>query len=204
MNAWADADCQGWCVFLISRAVQSARQRHPIQSLLLLLHAAHNGWDLVSPFFRDYVCEHVGFLWNCLVSLLCPSTYTRIQGHTEFFFHKPLLLWTTIPSATSPRLFLHMDRLTEELRAYLNSSCNESLCVQLKSYDSVRDYLKEYVAQPGVKVWIGTEYTNYALYELITPEVCRWIIPLYLVYCLMSFFVSVTLWFNEMYCAHTV
>lgn len=69
------------------------------------------------------------------------------------------------------RLFLHTDRVTEELKVYLNASCDGSFCVQLKSYDAVRDDLKTYVAQPGVKVWIGTEYTNYALYEIITPEV---------------------------------
>ncbi|KAM8909807.1 xaa-Pro aminopeptidase 2 isoform 2-T2 [Spinachia spinachia] len=67
-------------------------------------------------------------------------------------------------------LFLHTDRVTEDLRVYLNASCVGSLCVQLKSYDAVRDDLKAYVAEPGVKVWIGTEYTNYALYEIITPE----------------------------------
>lgn len=66
-----------------------------------------------------------------------------------------------------------MDRVTEELREYLNTSCVESLCVQLKSYDTVLDHMKKYVAQPGVKVWIGTEYTNYALYEIIKPVVCR-------------------------------
>ena len=38
-------------------------------------------------------------------------------------------------------------------------------------YDNVRENLREYVSNPGVKVWIGTEYTNYALYELITPQV---------------------------------
>lgn len=43
--------------------------------------------------------------------------------------------------------------------------------MQLKSYDSVRAQLQDYVARPGIKVWIGTEYTNYALYELITPVV---------------------------------
>lgn len=72
------------------------------------------------------------------------------------------------------RLFLHTDRVTEELRVYLNASCVGSLCVQLRSYDAVRDDLKAYVAEPGVKVWIGTEYTNYALYEIITPEVIRY------------------------------
>ncbi|KAI3351142.1 hypothetical protein L3Q82_005700 [Scortum barcoo] len=67
-------------------------------------------------------------------------------------------------------LFVHTERVTEELKVYLNASCTKSLCVQLKSYDTVRDDLKKYVAQPGVKVWIGTEYTNYALYEIITPQ----------------------------------
>nr|XP_057931368.1 xaa-Pro aminopeptidase 2 isoform X1 [Doryrhamphus excisus] len=67
-------------------------------------------------------------------------------------------------------LFVHTHRLTEELRVYLNASCSGSLCVQLRSYDSVLDGLKKYVSQPGVKVWIGTEYTNYALYEVIKPE----------------------------------
>ncbi|XP_014838255.1 PREDICTED: xaa-Pro aminopeptidase 2 isoform X2 [Poecilia mexicana] len=67
-------------------------------------------------------------------------------------------------------LFVHTNRVTEELKAYLSASCNGSLCVQLKSYDSVRQNLMTYVAQSDVKVWIGTEYTNYALYELITPQ----------------------------------
>lgn len=62
--------------------------------------------------------------------------------------------------------------MSDELKVYLNSSCNGSLCVQLKSYGTVLSEIKKYVAKPGVKVWIGTEYTNYALYEIITPEVC--------------------------------
>jgi len=69
------------------------------------------------------------------------------------------------------RLFVHTDRVTEDLRVYLNTSCNGAFCVQLKSYDSVLEHLKLYVAQPGVKVWIGIEYTNYALFEIITPQV---------------------------------
>uniref|UniRef100_A0A8C2WNP9 X-prolyl aminopeptidase (aminopeptidase P) 2, membrane-bound n=1 Tax=Cyclopterus lumpus TaxID=8103 RepID=A0A8C2WNP9_CYCLU len=84
--------------------------------------------------------------------------------YNPFFYSYTLLTMDEI------WLFLHLDRVTEELRVYLNASCGGSLCVQLKSYDTVRDQLKKYVAQPGVKVWIGTEYTNYALYEIITPE----------------------------------
>ncbi|XP_078116429.1 xaa-Pro aminopeptidase 2 [Sander vitreus] len=84
--------------------------------------------------------------------------------YNPFFYSYTLLTMDEI------WLFLHTDRMTDELRVYLNASCNGSLCVQLKSYDTVRDHLKKYVAQPRVKVWIGTEYTNYALYEIITPE----------------------------------
>ncbi|XP_032383742.1 xaa-Pro aminopeptidase 2 isoform X1 [Etheostoma spectabile] len=84
--------------------------------------------------------------------------------YNPFFYSYTLLTMDEI------WLFLHTDRVTDELRVYLNASCNGSYCVQLKSYDTVRDHLKKYVAQPGVKVWIGTEYTNYALYEIITPE----------------------------------
>ncbi|XP_078477739.1 xaa-Pro aminopeptidase 2 [Lampetra planeri] len=84
--------------------------------------------------------------------------------YNPFFYSYTLLTMDEI------RLFLHQDRVTDELRMYLNASCDGSLCVKLKSYDSVLDELNKYVRQPGVKVWIGTEYTNYALYEVITPQ----------------------------------
>ncbi|XP_067455777.1 xaa-Pro aminopeptidase 2 [Thunnus thynnus] len=84
--------------------------------------------------------------------------------YNPFFYSYTLLTMEEI------WLFLHVDRVTEELKVYLNSSCNGSLCVKLQSYDSVRDVLQTYVAKPGVKVWVGTEYTNYALYEVITPQ----------------------------------
>ncbi|CAN9515146.1 unnamed protein product [Ophioblennius macclurei] len=84
--------------------------------------------------------------------------------YNPFFYSYTLLTMDEI------WLFVHLERLTEELRVYLNASCSGPLCVQLKEYDSVLDHVKSYVSQPGVKVWIGTEYTNYALYELITPQ----------------------------------
>ena len=92
-------------------------------------------------------------------------------------------------TSTSTRLFLHVDRVTEELKVYLNSSCNGSLCVKLQSYDSVRDVLQKYVAKPGVKVWVGTEYTNYALYEVITPQVC--LLAFVMIYCSSFYSLSV-------------
>ncbi|MCJ8734024.1 hypothetical protein PDJAM_G00230660 [Pangasius djambal] len=41
---------------------------------------------------------------------------------------------------------------------------------QLFEYETVREHLKKYLTEPSVRVWVGTEYTNQALYELITPE----------------------------------
>ncbi|XP_070818760.1 xaa-Pro aminopeptidase 2 [Chaetodon trifascialis] len=84
--------------------------------------------------------------------------------YNPFFYSYTLLTMDEI------WLFVHMERVPDDLRAYLNSSCDGPLCVQLKSYDTVVDEVKKYVARPGIKVWIGTEYTNYALYELITED----------------------------------
>lgn len=149
-----------------------------------------------NPFFYSYTLltmddiwwVHRGInVWTCIQDsfqmfpLMSPPSH--ILGHETWFLYKPLLLCITscsFPSSISAplRLFVHLDRVTDELKEYLNASCVGSLCVQLKSYDTVRDDLQKYVAQPGVKVWIGTEYTNYALYELITPEVYNNIIYL--------------------------
>ncbi|XP_053487590.1 xaa-Pro aminopeptidase 2 isoform X1 [Ictalurus furcatus] len=67
-------------------------------------------------------------------------------------------------------LFVHTERLTEEIKVYLNSSCNLSHCVQLFEYETVRVHLEKYLTELSVRVWVGTKYTNQALYELITPE----------------------------------
>ncbi|KPP60872.1 hypothetical protein Z043_121089, partial [Scleropages formosus] len=69
-------------------------------------------------------------------------------------------------------LFVHNRRVPEELREYLNASspCQGPHCVQLPGYEGVRQHLQSYVAQPDVRVWIGTEYTTQALFEIIAPE----------------------------------
>ncbi|CDQ70196.1 xaa-Pro aminopeptidase 2 isoform X1 [Oncorhynchus mykiss] len=85
--------------------------------------------------------------------------------YNPFFYSYTLLTLNEI------WLFVHKDRVTEDLKLYLNSTCFPlAHCVQLLEYEQVRVMLKNYMATSGVKVWIGTEYTNYALYELITPE----------------------------------
>ena len=52
---------------------------------------------------------------------------------------------------------------------YLNSSCTGPLCVQVEDYGQVRDSVQAYTSG-DVKVWIGTSYTSYGLYEVI-PKV---------------------------------
>ncbi|CAL8305767.1 unnamed protein product [Arctogadus glacialis] len=84
--------------------------------------------------------------------------------HNPFFYSYTLLTMEEI------RLFVHTERVPEDLQAYLNSSCVQSMCVQLREYDAVRLDLAAYVLLPGVKVWVGTEYTNYALYEVISAQ----------------------------------
>uniref|UniRef100_A0A8C1KIL8 X-prolyl aminopeptidase (aminopeptidase P) 2, membrane-bound n=1 Tax=Cyprinus carpio TaxID=7962 RepID=A0A8C1KIL8_CYPCA len=82
----------------------------------------------------------------------------------------PFFYSYTLLSMDEIWLFVHIERITEELKVYLNSSCYHSYCVQLLEYSSVRTYLQSYLQRPNVRVWVGTEYTNQALYELITPE----------------------------------
>nr|XP_015207002.1 PREDICTED: xaa-Pro aminopeptidase 2 [Lepisosteus oculatus] len=68
-------------------------------------------------------------------------------------------------------LFLHPGRVTKEIEEYLDAGCQSANCTQILSYEDVRANIVNYVnVTIGVRVWIGTEYTNYALYELITPE----------------------------------
>ncbi|CAL1613777.1 unnamed protein product [Knipowitschia caucasica] len=84
--------------------------------------------------------------------------------YNPFFYSYTLLTMDEI------WLFLHEHRLTDELKVYLNSSCSGPLCVQLRSYDSVLEQVQAYVAKAQVKVWIGADYTNYALFEIIKPK----------------------------------
>ncbi|KAM3910595.1 xaa-Pro aminopeptidase 2 [Leptodactylus fuscus] len=65
----------------------------------------------------------------------------------------------------SIRLFVNVSRITDSVRTYLNSNC-PGTCVELLDYEKVRETVEEYV-KGNVKVWIGSRYTNYGLYEVI-------------------------------------
>ncbi|XP_054453748.1 xaa-Pro aminopeptidase 2 [Anoplopoma fimbria] len=125
-------------------------------------------WQMKVEHIRNQIADNPYEPTALLLSALDETAWLfNLRGndipYNPFFYSYTLLTMDEI------WLFVHMDRVTEELKVYLNASCKGPLCVQLKSYDTVRDHLKNYVSQHSVKVWIGTEYTNYALYEIITP-----------------------------------
>uniref|UniRef100_A0A8C1QKQ6 X-prolyl aminopeptidase (aminopeptidase P) 2, membrane-bound n=1 Tax=Cyprinus carpio TaxID=7962 RepID=A0A8C1QKQ6_CYPCA len=120
-------------------------------------------------------CRRVSL--NCSVKLLSGQTFQLVSLFSGLFNLRgndipfnPFFYSYTLLSMDEIWLFVHIERITEELKVYLNSSCYHSYCVQLLEYSSVRTYLQSYLQRPNVRVWVGTEYTNQALYELITPE----------------------------------
>uniref|UniRef100_A0A665UGW3 X-prolyl aminopeptidase (aminopeptidase P) 2, membrane-bound n=1 Tax=Echeneis naucrates TaxID=173247 RepID=A0A665UGW3_ECHNA len=142
---------------------------HPIIASVSTVMFAESTWQDKVTLIRSQLRDNPYQPTALLLSALDETAWLfNLRGsdipYNPFFYSYTLLTMDTI------WLFLHMERVTEELKVYLNASCNGSLCVQLKSYDSVLAEVKKYVAQPKVKVWIGTEYTNYALYEIITPQ----------------------------------
>ncbi|KAK1167472.1 xaa-Pro aminopeptidase 2 [Acipenser oxyrinchus oxyrinchus] len=83
--------------------------------------------------------------------------------YNPFFFSYTLLTLDVI------WLFVEPSRVTAEIKEYLNASCFQSHCVQILEYSTVKSYIGRYVTG-NVKVWIGTEYTTYGLYEVIPKE----------------------------------
>ncbi|MBN3309140.1 XPP2 aminopeptidase, partial [Amia calva] len=85
--------------------------------------------------------------------------------------YNPFFYSYTLLSKDRIWLFVHEGRITNEIKDYLNSTdCQTEDCVQIEPYDSVRQHVQQYLNGTDVRVWIGTEYTTYALYELITPQ----------------------------------
>nr|XP_029131976.1 xaa-Pro aminopeptidase 2-like isoform X2 [Labrus bergylta] len=150
--------------------VWTARPPLPLDNITRLPdRVIQRSWQIKVEDIRDQMRDNPYEPTAVLLSALDETAWLfNLRGndipYNPFFYSYTLLTMDHI------WLFVHTHRVSEELKVYLNASCEGSLCVQLKEYDTVRDNLKEYVAQPGVKVWIGTEYTNYALYEIITPE----------------------------------
>lgn len=80
--------------------------------------------------------------------------------------NNPYFYSYTLLAKDSIRLFMNVSRISDTIRNYLNNNCPGSTCVQVLEYDKVRDTLIDYV-KGDVKVWIGSQYTNYGVYEII-------------------------------------
>ncbi|XP_029096714.1 xaa-Pro aminopeptidase 2 [Monodon monoceros] len=83
--------------------------------------------------------------------------------------YNPFFYSYTLLTDSSIRLFANKSRFSSETLQYLNSGCTDSMCVQLEDYGQVRDSVQAYTSG-AVKIWIGTSYTSYGLYEVIPKE----------------------------------
>ncbi|XP_045393952.1 xaa-Pro aminopeptidase 2 isoform X3 [Lemur catta] len=83
--------------------------------------------------------------------------------------YNPFFYSYTLLTDSAIRLFANESRFSSETLTYLNSSCTGSMCVQLEDYNQVRDSVQAY-ASGDVRIWIGTSYTTYGIYEVIPKE----------------------------------
>ncbi|XP_006862897.1 PREDICTED: xaa-Pro aminopeptidase 2 [Chrysochloris asiatica] len=84
-------------------------------------------------------------------------------SYNPFFYSYALLTDSSI------RLFANKSRFSPDTLKYLNASCTGAMCVQIEDYNQVRNSVQKY-ASGNVKIWIGTSYTTYGLYEVIPKE----------------------------------
>ncbi|XP_071981966.1 xaa-Pro aminopeptidase 2 [Engystomops pustulosus] len=81
--------------------------------------------------------------------------------NNPFFYSYSLLTTDSI------RLFVNVSRITDGVRTYLNTNCSRSTSVQILDYEKVRETVTDYAQGENTKIWIGSRYTNYGLYEVI-------------------------------------
>ncbi|KAM9577460.1 xaa-Pro aminopeptidase 2 isoform 1-T1 [Trichechus inunguis] len=83
--------------------------------------------------------------------------------YNPFFYSYALLTDSAI------RLFANKTRFSSDTLNYLNFSCTGALCVQIEDYSQVRNSIQTY-ASGDVRIWIGTSYTSYGIFEVIPKE----------------------------------
>ncbi|XP_053329883.1 xaa-Pro aminopeptidase 2 [Spea bombifrons] len=125
-------------------------------------------WQEKVANIRDQMDKHSQKPTALLLSSLEETAWLfNLRGqdisYNPFFYSYALLTVDTIS------LFVNnMTRITPDVRSYLNANCPGS-CVQLLDYHSIRETLSDYV-KGNVKIWVGTKYTNYGLYEIIPKD----------------------------------
>ncbi|XP_062997951.1 xaa-Pro aminopeptidase 2 [Elgaria multicarinata webbii] len=84
--------------------------------------------------------------------------------------YTPVFYAYTLLTKTNISLFVNQSRLSEEAARSLAAECPGPLCVRVEEYGQASANLRSYAQQVGVHIWIGTEYTNMALYREIPLE----------------------------------
>ncbi|XP_046938091.1 xaa-Pro aminopeptidase 2 [Lynx rufus] len=127
-----------------------------------------NTWQKKVSDIRSQMQKHPKAPTAVLLSALDETAWLfNLRGsdipYNPFFYSYTLLTDSSI------RLFVNRSCLNSETLKYLNSSCTGSMCVQVEDYSQVRHNVQAY-ASGNVKIWIGTSYTTYGLYEVIPTE----------------------------------
>ncbi|XP_075902797.1 xaa-Pro aminopeptidase 2 [Nelusetta ayraudi] len=149
--------------------VWTDRPKIPEEALTILPdRVIERTWEMKVEQMRKIMDDNPYGPTALLLSALDENAWLFNMRGQDIPYH-PFFYSYTLLAKDEIWLFIHPQRATEELRKYLNASCPGNPCVQIKDYDKVLEELKKYVARPDIKLWLGTEYTNYAVYEIIKP-----------------------------------
>ncbi|KAM5146856.1 xaa-Pro aminopeptidase 2-like [Mantella aurantiaca] len=145
-------------------------QRPPLpdnEIYLIPMNFLGNSWQEKVLKIRNQMEEHSQKPSALLLSALEETAWLfNLRGqdipYNPFFYSYAMLTKDSIS------LFVNVSRISDAVRRQLTANCPGSACVQISEYDKVRETLIDYV-KGDVKVWIGSLYTNYGVYEII-PE----------------------------------
>ncbi|XP_040181248.1 xaa-Pro aminopeptidase 2-like [Rana temporaria] len=127
-----------------------------------------NSWQEKVTAIRNQMEVHAQKPSALLLSALEETAWLfNLRGqdipYNPFFYSYAMLTNHSI------RLFVNTSRVTGAVRNYLTANCPGPMCVEILEYETVRDTLTDYV-KGDVKVWIGSQYTNYGVYEIIPKD----------------------------------
>ncbi|XP_006165912.1 xaa-Pro aminopeptidase 2 [Tupaia chinensis] len=147
----------------------SERPLIPSQSIYALQEEfTGNTWQQKVSDIRSQMQNHPQAPTAVLLSAL-DETAWLFNLRSNDIPYNPFFYSYTLLTDSSIWLFANKSRFPLETLQYLDSSCTGPMCVQLKDYSQVRDHIQNYILG-DVKIWIGTSYTTYGLYEVIPKE----------------------------------
>uniref|UniRef100_A0A8C5L4H3 Xaa-Pro aminopeptidase 2 n=1 Tax=Jaculus jaculus TaxID=51337 RepID=A0A8C5L4H3_JACJA len=154
---------------LVDLAWGSQRPPVPSQPIYALPEAfTGSTWQEKVSSIRSHMKNHTMAPTALLLSAL-DETAWLFNLRSNDIPYNPFFYSYTMLTDSSIRLFVNKSRFSPETLQYLNSNCTGPMCVQLEDYSQVRDSVQAY-ALGDVRIWIGTTYTTYGLYEVIPQD----------------------------------